>query len=86
MASTKLIYFAWVRERIGVPDEEIALPAEIATVKDLLGFLKRAATAMRRRCAFPEVIRVAIDQEHVDHDTPIAGAHEVALFPPMTGG
>ena len=47
MASTKLIYFAWVRERIGVPDEEIALPAEIATVKDLLGFLKSARRRLR---------------------------------------
>ena len=67
--STKLIYFAWVRERIGMPGEEIALPAEIATVKRPARLpAGRAATATRRRCAFPKVIRVAIDQEHVEHD------------------
>jgi sulfur-carrier protein len=86
MASTRLIYFAWVRERIGVPAEDIALPAEIATVKDLLGFLKGRGDGYAEALRFPEVIRVAIDQEHVEHDTPIAGAHEIALFPPMTGG
>ena len=86
MASTKLIYFAWVRERIGMPGEEIALPAEIATVKDLLGFLRARGDGYAAALRFPEVIRVAIDQEHVEHDTPIAGAREIALFPPMTGG
>ena len=86
MAATKLIYFAWVRERIGKPDEEIALPAEIKTVKDLLGFLKARGDGYDAALKFPEVIRVAINQEHVEHDTPIAGAREIALFPPMTGG
>jgi sulfur-carrier protein len=86
MASTRLIYFAWVRERIGVADEEIVLPADIATVKDLLGYLKTRGDGYVAALRFPEVIRVAIDQEHVEHDAPIAGAREIALFPPMTGG
>ena len=86
MAETKLIYFAGVRERIGKPDEEIALPAEIRTVKDLLAFLKTRGDGYEAALQYPEVIRVAINQEHVEHDTPIAGAREIAFFPPVTGG
>ena len=69
-----------------MPDEGMALPAERATVKDLLAFLQGARRRLRGGAALPEVIRVAIDQEHVEHDAPIAGAREIALFPPMTGG
>ena len=83
---TKLIYFAWVRERIGKPDERLALPNDVRTVKDLLAFLKRRGDGYEAALAFPEVIRVAIDQEHVGHDAALAGAREIALFPPMTGG
>ena len=70
MASTKLIYFAWVRERIGKPDEEIALPAEVRTVNDLLDFLKARGDGYEAALKFPEVIRVAIDQEHVEPRRP----------------
>jgi len=84
--TTKLIYFAWVRERIGKQDEEIALPADVKTVNDLLGFLKARGHGYEAALQFPEVIRVAINQQHVGHDTPLAGAREIALFPPMTGG
>ena len=83
---TKLVYFAWVRERIGKPEEEVSLPASVETVADLLRWLKGAATNTRMRCRHPEVIRVAINHEHVDHREKIAGAGEIALFPPMTGG
>ena len=86
MAETKLIYFAWVRERIGKPDEEIALPADVKTVKDLLAFLRARGDGYEAALQYPEVIRVAINQEHVEHDTLLAGAREIALFPPMTGG
>ena len=84
--TTKLIYFAWVRERIGKQDEEIALPTEVKTVNDLLAFLKARGDGYEAALQFPEVIRVAINQQHVGHDTPLAGAREIALFPPMTGG
>jgi sulfur-carrier protein len=84
--TTKLIYFAWVRERIGKQDEEITLPAEVKTVNDLLAFLKARGDGYEAALQFPEVIRVAINQQHVGHDTPLAGAREIALFPPMTGG
>jgi molybdopterin synthase sulfur carrier subunit len=58
----------------------------VRTVKDLLAFLKAQGDEYEAALRFPEVIRVAIDREHVDHDTPISGAREIALFPPMTGG
>ena len=82
----KLIYFAWVRERIGKAEEEVTLPAEVKTVRDLLHWLKTRGPEYEAALLHPEVIRVAINQEHVGHDEPLAGAREVALFPPMTGG
>ena len=86
MAETKLIYFAWVRERIGTSEESIELPASVKTVKDLLSYLKARGDGYEAALQAPQVIRVAINHEHVDHSTPLAGAREIALFPPMTGG
>ena len=83
---TRLVYFAWVRERIGKPEEDLALPADVRTVADLLRFLKGRGDGYEHALQHPEVIRVAINQEHVDHREAIAGAREIALFPPMTGG
>ena len=83
---TRLVYFAWVRERIGKAEEDIVLPASVRTVSDLLTHLTSLGEEYEAALQFPEVIRVAIDQEHVEHDDPIAGAREIGLFPPMTGG
>lgn len=83
---TKLVYFAWVRERIGKPEEDVALPASVVTVGDLLLWLKGRGDEYAHALRHPEVIRVAIDHEHVDHGEKVAGAGEIALFPPMTGG
>ena len=82
----RLIYFAWVRERIGKPQEDVELPADIATVADLLRWLKARGEGYEQALQYPEVIRVAIDHEHVGHGEHLEGAKEVALFPPMTGG
>ncbi|MEE2952135.1 molybdopterin synthase subunit MoaD [Fulvimarina manganoxydans] len=82
----KLAYFAWVRERIGLAEEEVVLPAGVGTVGDLIAWLKGRGENYAHAFESPETIRVAIDQEHVDHSEPLAGAKEVALFPPMTGG
>ncbi len=86
MAQTKLIYFAWVRERIGKADEALDLPQDVRTVGELLAFLKGRGEGYEAALLHPEVIRVALDQEHVGHDATVAGAREIALFPPMTGG
>jgi molybdopterin synthase sulfur carrier subunit len=85
-AAVKLIYFAWVRERIGLPEEDVELPAEMRTVRDLLLWLRERGEGYEEALRHPETIRVAINQEHSRHDEPIAGAREIALFPPMTGG
>ncbi|MGC4025306.1 MAG: molybdopterin converting factor subunit 1 [Mesorhizobium sp.] len=83
---TKLVYFAWVRERIGKREEELELPADVKTVADLLQWLQGQGDGYAHALQHPKVIRVAINEEHVDHREPIAGAREIALFPPMTGG
>ncbi len=83
---TRLVYFSWVRERIGLPEEEIALPDSVKTAGDLLGFLAAKGDGYALALQYPNVIRVAVDQEHVDHDEAISGAREIAIFPPMTGG
>ena len=70
----KLVYFAWVRERIGKPEEEIELPERVKTVSDLLDFLKSRGEEYGAALQYPKVIRVAINQEHVEHNEPIAGA------------
>jgi sulfur-carrier protein len=82
----KLRYFAWVRERIGKTDEDIDVPAGITTVGELMTWL--AARGEEYASAFenPKVIRAAIDRSHVRAEAPIAGAREIAFFPPMTGG
>jgi molybdopterin synthase sulfur carrier subunit len=82
----KLCYFAWVRERIGKPEEEIEPPAGIATVADLMTWLSQRGEGYAYAFENPKVIRAAIDRAHVRADTTISGAREVAFFPPMTGG
>ena len=82
----KLVYFAWVRERIGKAEEEIDLPADVVTVGDLLTFLKGQGEEYEAALQFPEAIRVALNQEHAEHFEKIAGATEIGIFPPMTGG
>ena len=82
----KLRYFAWVRERIGKPEEEIDPPPGIASVADLMNWLSQRGEEYAHAFENPGVIRAAIDRTHVKPETAIAGAREVAFFPPMTGG
>ena len=79
-----VLYFAWVRERIGLPRERVETQA--ATVADLVAEL--AAREERYAAAFADLraLRVALDQELSSFDAPLAGVREVAFFPPMTGG
>ena len=79
-----LLYFAWVRERIGIPREQVETSA--ATVADLVAELRLREE--RYDLAFSDLtaLRVAVDQELVDFDAPLEGVSEVAFFPPMTGG
>ena len=82
----KLRYFAWVRERVGHGEERVELPATVATVADLIGWLKTRGPGYEAAFAEPGVIRAAIDMIHVDHSAPVPADAEVAFFPPVTGG
>ena len=82
----KVLYFAWVRERIGKPEEELHPPADVVTIGQLVSWLSRRGEEYAYAFSNPTVIRAAIDRNHVKADASIAGAREVAFFPPMTGG
>lgn len=82
----RLVYFAWVRERIGKADEDIELPASVTTVADLMQWLVGRGEEYAHAFENAKVIRAAIDKKHVRPDTAIGHAREIAFFPPMTGG
>ena len=82
----KARYFASVRERIGLAEEEIAPPVEVATVADLMAWLERRGEGYALAFADAAKVRAALDQTHARLDTPLGAAREVAFFPPMTGG
>jgi sulfur-carrier protein len=82
----KVLYFAWVRERVGKPEEDVMPPASVATVGDLIAWLSGRGEGYAHAFENPRVIRAAIDRAHVRPDAAIAGAREIAFFPPMTGG
>ena len=82
----KLKYFAWVRERVGLAEETVEPPASVRTVDDLMAWLTQQSEAYAYAFEKPKVIRAAIDHPHVKPDAAIAGAREIAFFPPMTGG
>lgn len=82
----KVLYFAWLRERLNRGEDDVSPPDDIATVADLLVWLGGQDEAAELAFADTSVIRAAINEEMVDLDAPIAGARTIALFPPMTGG
>jgi sulfur-carrier protein len=84
--SVKLLYFAWVRERLGRGEEVVEPPAGVTTVADLMAWLAGRGEEYAFAFENPKVIRAAINRTHVKASAPIAGAKEVAFFPPMTGG
>jgi molybdopterin synthase sulfur carrier subunit len=81
-----ILYFAWVRERIGRGSESLSVPASIVTVADLVAWLRARGPEYELAFAKPDVIRAALDQTHVKSNAPLAEAREVAFFPPVTGG
>jgi molybdopterin synthase sulfur carrier subunit len=84
--SVTLRYFAWVRERVGKTEEVIDLPAGVRTVADVVAWLSGRGEEYAYAFANPKVVRAAIDRAHVRPDATVAGAREIAFFPPMTGG
>ncbi|MEX2641983.1 MAG: molybdopterin converting factor subunit 1 [Acetobacterales bacterium] len=82
----KLLYFAWVRDRIGTAEEDVALPDGVATVDDLVAWLRGRSPGHAEAFAELSMIRAAVNHEHVRLDHPVANGDEVAFFPPVTGG
>jgi len=82
----RLLYFAWVKEKTGIAAEDVALPETVATIAELIAWLKTRGPEFAHAFDQAEVIRTAIDQSHARHDAKIADAREIAFFPPVTGG
>ncbi|GGK36901.1 molybdopterin converting factor subunit 1 [Salinarimonas ramus] len=84
--AVRILYFAWVRERIGKTEEVVEPPAGVTTIADLVDWLKARGEEYAYAFENEIVIRAAMDQIHVQRDAVITGAREIAFFPPMTGG
>lgn len=82
----RLLYFAWVRETIGVGEEDVQLPEAVRTIADLIDWLGDRSDGHRQAFADPARLRAAVDQKFVALDAELGPAREVALFPPVTGG
>lgn len=82
----KLLYFAWVREKIGRSEEELSVPEGIGDVEALIAWLRERGPAYSDALSDMSLVRVAVNQDHADLTTKIADTDEVALFPPVTGG
>ncbi|MEO9634934.1 MAG: molybdopterin converting factor subunit 1 [Parasphingorhabdus sp.] len=84
--SINIIYFAWVRERLGIDQEAIRLDDGVKTIEDLLALLTQRGAVYAEILADAEKLRFALDQDYAVLETPIGSAHEIAIFPPVTGG
>ena len=84
--SVEILYFAWVREAVGVGSERVDPPADVADVAGQVAWLAGRSDGHARALAEPARLRAAIDQAFVAFDAPIARAREIAIFPPVTGG
>jgi molybdopterin synthase sulfur carrier subunit len=82
----KLLYFAWVRQKIGRGEEDFALPPQVATVSDLIGLLRNRGAGYAEAFEDESRIRAAVNQQHVLFDAKLSDQDELAFFPPVTGG
>lgn len=82
----RLLYFAWVKQKIGTGDEEISLPDDVNTLEHLVIWLSKLGPGYREALTDLSVIRFAVNQEFADLNQPITNDDEVAVFPPVTGG
>ena len=82
----KILYFARIRQIAGKSQEELEVPASVATVSDLIAHLSARDASVAAALAERRTLRAAVDQVHVALDAPVTGAREVAFFPPVTGG
>ncbi len=82
----KILYFAWVREKAGVGEEDVTLPDGVLDVAGLVRWQQGRGSGYAAAFETPELIRVAVNQTHVGLDHPLTDGDEVAFFPPITGG
>ena len=82
----KILYFAWLRQRVGCAEEQVDLPVQVDTIAKLIDWLKARDETYLAAFADLRVVRAAINQTVVPLDAPLAGAREIAFFPPVTGG
>lgn len=82
----RLLYFAWLKQRLGTSEEEVSPPAEVATVEQLLDWLHARGGRYAEALADRKAVRVAVNQEYARPGDPVRPGDEVALFPPVTGG
>jgi molybdopterin converting factor subunit 1 len=82
----KLLYFAWLKSKTGVAEEELTPPASVTTVAELLSWLKGRGPGHAEALADLSVVRVAVNQEYARPGDPVKPGDEIALFPPVTGG
>jgi molybdopterin synthase sulfur carrier subunit len=82
----RILYFAWLRERVGTAEEELVLPEGVASVGDLLALLRRRGSGHEAAFASTKLVRCAVNQEFAGPDAPLRPGDEVAFFPPVTGG
>ena len=82
----KILYFAWLRQRTGIGEEDVSPPETVRDVASLVDWLKQRNPAFAEALADTSTLRVAVNQEFASFDTALNGTEEVALFPPMTGG
>jgi molybdopterin synthase sulfur carrier subunit len=81
-----ILYFAWVKSRVGVGQETVAPPADVTTVGSLMTWLAGQSAGHAAAFANPAVIRAAVNQEHAPFEATIRAGDEIAFFPPVTGG
>jgi molybdopterin synthase sulfur carrier subunit len=82
----KLLYFAWLKTKTGVAEEEVSPPAEVTTVAELMAWLKGRGPGYAEALEDLDALRVAVNQEYARPGDPVGADDEVALFPPVTGG
>ena len=82
----KILYFSWLKEKIGLNSQEIIKPNNVETVDDLIAFLKEKSEKHKNAFSDLNSIKVAVNQEFADLETKIKEQDEIAFFPPVTGG
>lgn len=82
----RVLYFAWLRERVGLAEETIAPPPDVRTVADLIAWLRSRGGVYETALSDPAIVRVAVNQDYARPDHPVQPGDEIAIFPPVTGG